>query len=56
MRWSLNSCQFKIVTKQTVSLASLVMKDATQANWLHSLPKSEKITRTRINLTFKTIV
>ena len=48
-------------TKQTVSLvlehgSLLVMKDATQANWMHSLPKSKKITRTRINLTFRTIV
>ncbi len=48
-------------TKQTVSLvlkhgSLLVMKDATQANWLHSLPKSKKITRTRINLTFRKIV
>jgi len=48
-------------TKQTVSLvlehgSLLVMKDATQANCMHSLPKSKKITRTRINLTFRTIV
>jgi alkylated DNA repair dioxygenase AlkB len=45
-------------TKQTVSLvlehgSLLVMKDTTQANWLHSLPKSNKITQTRINLTFR---
>src|ERR687887_2500475 len=43
-------------TKQTVSLvlehgSLLIMKDATQSNWLHSLPKSEKITQPRINLT-----
>ena len=48
-------------TKQTVSLvlehgSLLVMKDVTQANWLHSLPKSKKITRPRISLTFRTIV
>ena len=47
--------------KQTVSLilehgSLLIMKDATQANWLHRLPKSRKITRPRINLTFRTIV
>jgi alkylated DNA repair dioxygenase AlkB len=47
-------------TKQTVSLvlehgSLLIMKDATQRNWLHSLPKSKKITRQRINLTFRTI-
>jgi alkylated DNA repair dioxygenase AlkB len=33
----------------------LVMKDATQSNWLHSLPKSKKIAHPRINLTFRTI-
>ncbi len=48
-------------TKQTVSIVPepgslLVMKDATQTNWLHSLPKSKKITRPRINLTFRTIL
>src|ERR687888_6405 len=47
-------------TKQTVSLvlehgSLLVMKGATQNNWLHSLPKSEKITQPRINLTFRTM-
>lgn len=48
-------------TKQTVSLilengSLLIMKDSTQTNWLHSLPKSKKIRRPRINLTFRTIV
>jgi alkylated DNA repair dioxygenase AlkB len=48
-------------TKQIVSLvlehgSLLIMKDATQANWLHSLPKSKNVTRPRINLTFRTIV
>lgn len=33
----------------------LVMKDATQTNWLHSVPKSKKIKTPRINLTFRTI-
>ena len=47
-------------TKQTVSLvlehgSLLIMKDATQSNWLHSLPKSKNITQSRINLTFRTI-
>ena len=47
-------------TKQTVSLvlehgSLLIMKDATQRNWLHSLPKSKNITEPRINLTFRTI-
>jgi alkylated DNA repair dioxygenase AlkB len=39
-------------TKQTVSLvlehgSLLVMKGATQSNWLHSLPKSKNITQPR---------
>jgi alkylated DNA repair dioxygenase AlkB len=34
----------------------LVMKDATQTHWLHSLPKSKKITAPRINLTFRTMI
>jgi alkylated DNA repair dioxygenase AlkB len=47
-------------TKQIVSLvlehgSLLIMKDATQANWLHSLPKSKNVTQPRINLTFRTI-
>ena len=47
-------------TKQTVSVvlehgSLLVMKGATQSNWLHSLPKSKNITQPRINLTFRTI-
>jgi alkylated DNA repair dioxygenase AlkB len=48
-------------TKQTVSVvlehgSLLVMKDATQTNWLHSLSKSNNIIRPRINLTFRTIL
>ena len=47
-------------TKQTVSLvlehgSLLIMKDSTQSNWLHSLPKSKNITQPRINLTFRTM-
>jgi alkylated DNA repair dioxygenase AlkB len=34
----------------------LLMKEATQKNWLHSLPKSSKITLPRINLTFRIMV
>jgi alkylated DNA repair dioxygenase AlkB len=34
----------------------LVMKGATQTNWLHSLPKSTKITTPRVNLTFRTMI
>jgi len=48
-------------TKQTMSLilqsgSLLVMKDTTQTNWLHSLPKTKKVTTPRVNLTFRTIV
>ena len=47
-------------TKQTVSLvlehgSLLIMKGATQSNWLHSLPKSKSVTQSRINLTFRTM-
>jgi alkylated DNA repair dioxygenase AlkB len=34
----------------------LVMKDETQNNWLHRLPTSTKITKARINLTFRKMV
>ncbi len=34
----------------------LVMKGATQTHWLHSIPKTKKITTPRINLTFRTMV
>ncbi|MES2278810.1 MAG: alpha-ketoglutarate-dependent dioxygenase AlkB [Bacteroidota bacterium] len=34
----------------------LVMKGTTQSYWLHSLPKSKKVTIPRINLTFRTMV
>jgi alkylated DNA repair dioxygenase AlkB len=34
----------------------LVMKGSTQTHWLHSIPKSKKITTARINLTFRTII
>ena len=47
-------------TKQTVSVvlehgSLLIMKGATQSNWLHNLPKSKNITQPRINLTFRTM-
>lgn len=49
------------LTKQTVSVllehgSLLVMKGSTQTNWLHSLPKSKKISQPRINLTFRNIM
>ena len=47
--------------KQTLSIllengSLLLMKDETQQKWLHSLPKTKKITELRINLTFRTIM
>jgi len=48
-------------TKKLVSIvlengSLLLMKGATQANWLHSLPKSKKIKKPRVNLTFRTVI
>jgi alkylated DNA repair dioxygenase AlkB len=48
-------------TQQRTSLilesgSLLIMKDATQTHWLHSLPKTKKIAIPRINLTFRTMV
>lgn len=48
-------------TKQSVSLvldsgSLLVMKGTTQTNWLHRLPKTTKVTRPRVNLTFRTMI
>jgi alkylated DNA repair dioxygenase AlkB len=45
-------------TKETRSIvlsagSLLVMKEDTQANWLHCIPKTKKITTPRINLTFR---
>lgn len=34
----------------------LVMKGTTQTHWLHRLPPTKKVTRSRVNLTFRTIV
>lgn len=47
-------------TKETVTTflehgSLLVMKDETQTNWLHRLPPTKKVTRPRINLTFRTM-
>lgn len=46
---------------QTISLilesgSLLIMKTGTQPHWLHSLPKSAKIDKPRINLTFRTMI
>ena len=48
-------------TKEIISLglehgSLLVMKDLTQLNWLHSLPKCKTVIRPRINLTFRVMV
>lgn len=50
-----------IESKQKVELflehgSLLIMKDATQTFWQHTLPKSKKETSPRINLTFRTII
>jgi len=49
------------VSKETHSVllengSLLMMKGATQTNWLHSLPKSKKIVEPRVNLTFRRMI
>ncbi len=56
--------KFSFKHKQTTATISLVlehgslliMKDVTQTNWLHALPKSKTISGPRINLTFRTMI
>lgn len=48
-------------SKQTIEVflqhgSLLVMKGATQTNWLHRLPTTKKVSQPRVNLTFRTIV
>ncbi|MEO1050289.1 MAG: alpha-ketoglutarate-dependent dioxygenase AlkB [Bacteroidota bacterium] len=48
-------------SRQSLSLvlehgSLLIMKGETQTHWLHSLPKTKKVKRPRINLTFRTII
>jgi len=48
-------------TKETTSIilqsgSLLVMKGETQDAWLHSLPKSKRVTTPRINLTFRNMI
>jgi alkylated DNA repair dioxygenase AlkB len=48
-------------TKETIALnlehgSLLIMKGATQTNWLHRLPPTKKVDKARINLTFRTII
>lgn len=45
-------------SKETVSIdleagSLLIMKGTTQTHWLHSLPKTKKVSEPRINLTFR---
>lgn len=45
-------------TKETASIdleagSLLIMKGTTQTHWLHSLPKTKKVSEPRINLTFR---
>jgi alkylated DNA repair dioxygenase AlkB len=47
-------------TKERISMilgpgSLLVMRDETQSNWMHRLPPTAKVTRPRINLTFRTM-
>jgi alkylated DNA repair dioxygenase AlkB len=47
-------------TKETLSLlleqgSLLLMKGTTQTHWWHSLPKTKKVNRPRINLTFRSM-
>ena len=49
------------VSKETHSVllengSLLIMKGATQSNWLHSLPKSKRIAEPRVNLTFRRMI
>ena len=46
----------KIILILLEHVSLLLMKDATQKNWLNSLPKSSKIAQPRINLTFRRMV
>ena len=48
-------------TKETIGTflehgSLLIMADETQTNWLHRLPPTKKVSRPRINLTFRTML
>lgn len=53
-------CKHKVTGEKTEQILEhgslLLMKGSIQAHWLHSLPKSKKVSEPRINLTFRTIV
>lgn len=56
-KFSLKHKMSKDTVTQVLEHGSLlIMKGTTQTNWLHSLPKTKKITTPRVNLTFRTIV
>ncbi len=46
----------ELVNVQLAHGSLLVMKDATQTNWLHRLPPTTKLMTPRVNLTFRTII
>lgn len=56
--------KFSFKHKKTQDTASIIlengslltMQGTTQTHWLHSIPKSKKISRPRISLTFRTII
>jgi alkylated DNA repair dioxygenase AlkB len=54
--WFKHKQSKKIISVLLEHGSLLLMKDATQKNWLHSLPKSKNITRPRINLTFRRMI
>ena len=48
-------------TKEKVSVilqqaSLLVMKNETQTNWIHCVPRTKKVNEPRVNLTFRTII
>jgi alkylated DNA repair dioxygenase AlkB len=48
-----NKLSKETITVQLENGSLLEMKGTIQKNWLHALPKSKKITKPRINLTFR---
>lgn len=44
------------VSMELESGSLLVMKGSTQTHWLHRLPKTTKVARPRVNLTFRTML
>jgi alkylated DNA repair dioxygenase AlkB len=46
----------QVISVQLEAGSLLVMHGVTQDNWHHALPKTKKVTRPRINLTFRTML